>query len=209
MNSDILLIEDRINRKEQYIKFDLDEYTNVDLTTGENLTNILNDITHKNFLQLEQYKCLIFHASALSNIQKSNLKAFCQKNKKSLVFFSGGISTSYYNDNLYPFLSINSKIFYSHNLKKFLNENQINGQINLLILQYGERWLLSSLLNLRNNLIKTQEESGKILVNELKINDYTSEKINIDWLSDKGKSLNELEMKELKNKIDLLIFESM
>lgn len=179
MDKDILLIEDRVNRKELYIKFDLTEYKVVDFVTGDKLTNILEDINKKNFSKLERYKCLIFHASALSIVQKSEVKDFCKRNKKSLVFFSGGISTSYYNDNFYPFLNINSKDFYSNNLKTFLDNYIVDFEINLLILQYGDRWLINLLLNLRNNLVKIQEENNTVLVSELKINKYTFKQIDI------------------------------
>jgi hypothetical protein len=69
-----------------------------------------------------------------------------------LIFFSGGITSSVLKDLDFPFLHINSKEFYAENLKMFIEACEESNTVNLLVLQFGKKWKLSLLLNLRNNI---------------------------------------------------------
>ena len=80
-----------------------------------------------------------------------------------MIFFSGGITSSVLKDLDFPFLHINSKEFYSENLKLFIEAFEESNAVNLLVLQFGKKWKLSLLLNLRNNIaVALNKEALKV-----------------------------------------------
>lgn len=206
----ILLLEDRVNRMKQFVDFNLESYSCIDLIRGDDLNNKLLKINENEFTDFNIYDCLIFHSSAISARQKSNLKTYCKQEGKNLVFFSGGITTSYYTDNQHPFLNVNSKLFYSKNLQMFLDDAIEKGICNLLMIQYGFKWQLNLLLNYRNNInmIKEENEGNKVYVRELETNELILQNIKLDWLKLGNHIISSDEFEDLKKKINTLIFES-
>jgi hypothetical protein len=148
----IAIIEDRIARLEQYTDIDLKKSKSVTIITGIEFDNLIDSLRSNDTRKLDQYECIASHRSALSNEVRDTLKEYCRKNKKPLIFFSGGITSSVLKDVEFPFLHINSKDFYSKNLELFIEACEEHNIVNLLFLQFGKKWKLSLLLTLRNNL---------------------------------------------------------
>lgn len=151
----IAIIEDRISRLDQYTDMDLKKCKSVTIITGNEFDSLLSSLKNNDTTSLDQYNCLISHRSALSNEIRDVFKKYCNKNKIPLIFFSGGITSSVLKDIDFPFLHINSKDFYSDNLKMFIKNCEETVTVNLLLLQFGNKWKLSLLLNLRNKLAVT------------------------------------------------------
>lgn len=148
----ILLIEDRTERQQFFMKdteIDLDSYSDIlDNMTGERYNQLLEEIKNDTFI-LDKYSVIMSHKSAFDNKNieiLSKLENYCKSNDKPLILFSGGIDANYYDKSEYETIEINSKIFYSNHLKLFL-ENMREGEQNLLVLIYGDRWKLNILLN--------------------------------------------------------------
>lgn len=154
----IAIIEDRISRLEQYIDFDLRSSKIVKIITGSEFDALILLLSSNSTEELDQFDCVISHRSALTSEIRDNLKDYCMSKNKPLVFFSGGITSSVFKDIKFPFLHINSKDFYSSNLKLFIETSEQTSSINLLILQFGTMWKLSLLLNLRNKISVSQNK---------------------------------------------------
>lgn len=154
----LALIEDRIGRLEQYTESDLKNCKIVSIITGPEFDRLILSLGSKDTNALDEYDCIASHRSALSNEIRDVIKEYCKSKKKPLIFFSGGITSSVFKDIHFPFLHINSKDFYSSNLNLFINNCEENNTINLQILQFGKRWKLSLLLNLRNNIAVAQNK---------------------------------------------------
>jgi len=149
----IILIEDRLERQKQFMSEtqikELSTLIELDLKTlGRAIIEDIND--SKISLSLEKSDLLIFHRSVLNNKGIQTLFDYCQKNKKDLILFSGGISQVTYNGEKFQFLVINSKDFYNDNLIKFLQEYKKGEIQSLLELIYGEKWKLTALLQYRH-----------------------------------------------------------
>jgi len=138
----ILLIEDRVERQEKF-----SEDTGIKLS---DYSIFLDNQTEIDLSSLGQYSTIIVHRSAFGN-RKDNildhLKSYCADTKTNLVFFSGGITSTYYSKTKYDFLLLNSKAFYSSNLKLFLEFVKEEGYPNLLLLGYGKNWKINLMLN--------------------------------------------------------------
>ena len=161
----IAIIEDRIARLEQFTDFDLKKSKSVTIITGLEFDNLIDSLKINDTSKLDQYDCIASHRSALSNEVRDTLKEYCRNKKKPLIFFSGGITSSVLKDVEFPFLHINSKEFYSENLRLFIEACEEQNTVNLLLLQFGEKWKLSLLLNLRNNIavaLNKQELKAKL-----------------------------------------------
>jgi hypothetical protein len=168
----IAIIEDRIARLEQYTNFDLKKCNSVTIITGLEFDSLINFLKNNITNTLDQYECIASHRSALSNEIRDILKEYCKRNKKALIFFSGGITSSVLKDMDFPFLHINSKDFYSDNLQLFIEVCEEYNTINLLILQFGVKWKLSLLLNLRNNImVALNKQILKVKYRDMEIDD--------------------------------------
>ena len=168
----IAIIEDRIARLEQYTDFDLTKSKSVTIITGIEFDNLIDSLKSNNTRKLDQYECIASHRSALSNEVRDTIKEYCRKNKKPLIFFSGGITSSVLKDLEFPFLHINSKEFYSDNLKLFIEACEEHNTVNLLMLQFGNKWKLSLLLNLRNNIaVSLNKQELKAKLHDVEIDD--------------------------------------
>jgi len=169
----ILLIEDRVERQ---IKFRDDTGINF-----EKFSDFLDNKIKLDKSSLNDYSTIITHRSAFGNEDENildYLKKYCEETGTQLVFFSGGISTTYYSNTKYEFLLLNSKSFYSRNLQLFLEDVKQNENPNLLLLGYGEQWKFNILLNTLekiNLFISNSETEGK---EKVKLNRFkTSTKI--------------------------------
>lgn len=111
---------------------------------------------------LDAFDVIAAHRSALNNSNRDALNNYCRSRNKPLIFFSGGITSSIYKDSEIPFLYLNSKEFYSVNLKIFLEHLNFCTTPNLLILQFGTQWKMSLLLALRNRIVVAQSKSFMI-----------------------------------------------
>lgn len=168
----IAIIEDRIARLEQYTDFDLKKSKSVTIITGIEFDNLIDSLKSNDTSKLDQYECIASHRSALSNEVRDTLKEYCRKNKKPLILFSGGITSSVLKDVEFPFLHINSKEFYSENLKLFIEACEEQNIVNLLLLQFGKKWKLSLLLNLRNNIaVSLNKQELKAKLKDVEIDD--------------------------------------
>jgi hypothetical protein len=168
----IAIIEDRIARLEQFTDFELKRCKSVTIITALEFDNLLGSLKSNDTKPLDQYVCIASHRSALSNEVRDTLKEYCRSKRKPLIFFSGGITSSVLKDIDFPFLHINSKEFYSENLKLFIEAFEESNSINLLVLQFGKKWKLSLLLNLRNNIaVALNKEKLKVKFPEIEIDD--------------------------------------
>lgn len=151
----IMLIDDRTERQTKFyeetgINFDKDSDV-LDNFTADSYEKLLEEFRNNDFRRLDEYEVIITHRSAFGDLNGqviSTFKELCkQKNKpKSLVFFSGGISSVSIKNSPFEHLLLNSKKFYSNNLKLFLELSK-NNKPNLLVLAFGENWKINLLLN--------------------------------------------------------------
>ena len=160
----ILLIEDRVERQEKF-----SEETGINLNE---YSDFLDNLIEIDLLNLDQYSTIIVHRSAFGNRQDNvldQLKSYCADTKTNLVFFSGGITSTYYSKTKYEFLLLNSKAFYSSNLKVFLELVKEEGYPNLLLLGYGRNWKINLMLNTleKINLFITNNIKEKMVEFEL------------------------------------------
>lgn len=205
----IALVEDRIGRMDQFIDFEIKSIPNIHVITESELSDLKVDLDKEITNKLESFSCLIFHRSAVTIFQREIIKTYCTKNKIPLVFFSGGISSSFYNDSAFPYLHINSRNLYSINLKMFCDNSSQYNNTNLLILQYGSRWKTNQLLLINENLnlrlqLKTIKRIKDLNIPKNQISDF-----NLDWL-DKNEfsEINEEQILQFKIALENLIYES-
>jgi hypothetical protein len=143
----ILLIEDRVERQKKFT-----EDTGIDISS---YSDILDNQTTLNKNILENYDTIVTHRSAYGNVDEDilgYLKEYCANTKTKLIFFSGGISSTYYSNIKYEFLLLNSKSFYSKNLKLFLDDFKTTNKANLLLLAYGTNWKINVMLNVLSKI---------------------------------------------------------
>lgn len=205
----IALVEDRIGRMNQFIDFDIKLIKNIKIITETDLSDLKRNLDEEITIKLDIFDCLVFHRSALTNTQREIIKTYCKTNKKSLVFFSGGISSSFYNDSTFPYLHINSRDLYSNNLKMFSDHSNQHNSINLLILQFGAKWKTNQLLLIKENLnlrfqLKTIKRIADLSIPKNQIKDF-----DLDWLNkDDFFEISEDQIKQFKVTLDKLIYES-
>jgi len=155
----ILLIEDRIERLDKYI-----ETTGFDIKT----LDVLEQRESLDDVDLGEYLMIITHRSAYGDNDQNILdflKKHCEETNTKLVFFSGGISSTFYSKSKFEFLLLNSQAFYSDNLQLFLNDAVKNEEPNLLLLGYGENWKINIILNTleKINLFISDNEGKEII----------------------------------------------
>lgn len=207
----ILLIEDRPERQKLFMgdtKIDLTSYSDIlDNITDNKYKTLLEELKNNTF-NFDEYETIISHKSAFDDDNRlilNKIKNHCKASKKQLIFFSGGISANYYDNTEYEFMELNSKVFYSKHLKLFLEDARKN-KPNILILSYGNKWKLDTLLNVIekiNYFINTNNEEdilytefeNKTDLNYLSNFDYYKPKIEDDWIDLE-------EIKKVKNSIE-------
>lgn len=205
----IALVEDRIGRMEKFIVFDIKSIENIQIITETDLSDLKIDLDQAITSRLDIFDCLVFHRSALTNTQREIIKTYCKTNKKPLVFFSGGISSSFYNDSTFPYLHINSRDLYSNNLKMLSDYSIEQNSINLLILQYGAKWKTNQLLIIKENLNLIFYLNKIKRITDLNIPKNQIKDFELDWL-DKGdfSEISEEQIKQFKTTLNNLIYES-
>lgn len=147
----ILLIEDRIVRKElfeQRLNVDLNQYAFLKQISPEEYKNIKYFLQNTDISVFNAVDLIITHKSAFT-IKEQDILATVGK---PIIYFSGGISQSFYSEFPFPCLHINSSDFYSQNFIEFLDQIKITGQLELLILQFGTNWRLNLLLSTRDKI---------------------------------------------------------
>ncbi len=153
----VLIIDDRIERKRTHMNDNsikkLSNCVNqgyLKMITGENLEK---DIS---FQYCNEFSLMAFHKSWLvSNTLTTSIEEYAKREQKFLVVFSGGIGqTILLND--YKYLSINSALFYTERLPKFIETYAISDNIEYPLLQllYGNNWKLPIYMKYRQILWK-------------------------------------------------------
>lgn len=152
----ILLIEDVVTRQNSFMDergFTLEEYADIlENTIGEKYQRVAIALKDNSF-DFDKYSMIMAHKSAFENdvgVIIDRLKAYCKKENKALVFFSGG-TQNYYDNTYNDYLELETKYFYSDNLKLFLEAYKENNA-NILMLSYGEKWIVNSVLNILENI---------------------------------------------------------
>lgn len=147
----ILLIEDRIVRKELFVQrsnIDLNQYLFLKQTSADEYKDIKSKLKNADTSIFNEIDLIITHKSAFTINEQDILASV----GKPIIYFSGGISQSFYSEFPVPCLHINSSDFYGQNLIQFLNHVNITGELELLILEFGANWRLNLLLNTRDKL---------------------------------------------------------
>jgi hypothetical protein len=147
----VILIEDRTVRKELFLsrsEIDFTKYNFFKEVPPEGYTQLKSELKTGDLSFFKGCDVILTHKSAFTLNEQDALSAL----GKSVVYFSGGISQSFYLEFPSPTLHINSSEFYSSNLVYFLEKIATTGEIEMLILQFGQKWKLNLLLNLRDKL---------------------------------------------------------
>ena len=160
----IALIEDRYPRQQDFLEqtnINLEEYAEFLENFTEEKANTLLEQIRKDDFDLSDFEIIICHKSVQNNTEVlSNLKNYCKDNHKTLVLFSGGISVNYYDNSELELLELNSKTFYSQNLRLFLESLKSNNE-DIMMLCYGEHWkqnIVANVLEKTNRLINKTVE---------------------------------------------------
>ena len=199
----IILIEDRYKRQELFteeLDFEFENYKNILYNVIlDDFYHLANEIIHNSF-SLPQYDIIICHKSVqIEDKNDSNgiiinrLKEYCKVHQKTLIFFSGGISTNFYDNTEFELLELNSKTFYSKNLSLFLDAVR-NQNEDILMLCYGEHWKENIVANTleRTNIFLFDVEHYQVSANDFRIGDNLS-KIDYEFYKLQEKSINEIE----------------
>lgn len=149
----ILLIEDRYERQKLFIgqtSINLLKYEDILYNAvEEKYEETFSDIKENTF-DFTKYDIVISHKSAFGNDNESilqKIKNNSKSSKTSLVLFSGGIDTNYYDESDgYKLIELSSKKLYGNNLEDFLIDYREN-KYNVLMLSYGSKWRYNMLLN--------------------------------------------------------------
>lgn len=166
----ILLIEDRIVRKELFVQrsnIDLNQYVFLKQASADEYKEIKSSLKNADTSIFNAFDLIITHKSAFTINEQDILGSV----GIPLIYFSGGISQSFYTEFPAPCLHINSSDFYGHNLIEFLNYVDKTGELELLILQFGANWRLNLLLNTRDKLNQLLYKNDK---NDLYPEDFNS-----------------------------------
>ena len=199
----ILLVEDIPQRQANFLEkqgIDLLPFSDRLINCAEEkYYSIIDDIKNNN-IDWTQYSTIMIHRSGFETNVLNSLKEVCENNSIQFVFFSGGVSSTFYTYKPYEFLQLNSKDLYTKNLKLFLETNKQN----LLELAYGDKWKINILLN---NLEKINKfiEDNKLNGNQKEVlySDFSTE-IEIDLLK---RFIENLPLKEGMTTIEITVIE--
>ncbi len=202
----ILLIEDRTERQKLFMRetnIDLDDYNDIlDNVIKDKYQKFLQDM-EKGTFDLDKYTVIISHKSAFgddNSIFLQKLEDYCILQEKPFVLFSGGIDTNYYEKTDYELLELNSKLFYSENLKLFLDTAK-EKEPNILIMAYGKQWRLNILLNVFEKMnLKIEENTRQFYKDfQLETNYRLLEDLDVELYSPvlEGKDITIDEMKKI------------
>ncbi|MCK5677611.1 MAG: hypothetical protein KAH72_03970 [Flavobacteriaceae bacterium] len=173
----ILLIEDIQSRQEEFLSesdIELDKYKDkLNNKIGDEYTNVFNKLKDNTF-NYEDYSMFILHASAFEPHRTEiifKIEEYCKKHTKPLVYFSGGSEVNNYTvvEGLEK-LELNTKTFYSKNLKVFLDSYD-DKKPNILMLSYGDQWKTNTILNVLekiNRFIEDNDNKDDVVFNSFK-----------------------------------------
>lgn len=160
----VLILDDRIERKKTHMDNrsinELNECASqgyLKMLTGENLEK------DNSFQYCDDYAMIAIHKSWLvSNNLMTSLEEYVKRNQKYLVVYSGGIGQTILL-NYYKYLSINSALFYTANLPKFIETYATSDEVEqpLLQLLYGDNWMLPIYIKYRQILWKGLSEEDE------------------------------------------------
>jgi len=171
----ILLIEDNTFRQNiacNKISLDISKYADIVENAIEEKYQIFLQQVEKSEFISDDYMAIMAHKSAFGNKNQqmlSYIESICKKNDMPLVLFSGGMSVSHYTkgDEIEKLL-LNTKIFYSNNLRLFLEHFREKNEIELMVLNYGKSWRLNILLNVleKINFFIAKESAEDVICEE-------------------------------------------
>ena len=101
----IILIEDRVERMKRLAPIKFKSIPFLKLITASEYDEFILRLKKGELEFLNDFDCIISHKSALSVAQRDIIKKYCKSFNTTLVFFSGGISYSFYNDDIFPYLN--------------------------------------------------------------------------------------------------------
>lgn len=215
----ILLIEDRVTRQEFFLEeleINLEDYNDIlDNMIDDDYEEVKEQILHDSF-NFEEYDFIISHKSAFENDNAliiSKLQNYAKESEKTLIFFSGGISVNYYNNSEFEFLELNSKTFYSNNLKLFLDSVRL-GNENILMLSYGKKWKFNIISNVleKTNLYLEQHGDKKTVYSKFDIYTDMNKLSKIDYafhdIQTENGWVNSLEIQKFKESLSRFFQES-
>ena len=173
----ILLIDDIKSRQEEFLKevnIEIDKYKDkLDNKTGDEYSNVFNQLKENTF-NYEEYSMFILHASAFEPYRTEiifKIEEYCKKYRKPLVYFSGGKEVNNYSAiGGLEKLELNTKVFYSKNLKVFLDSYNYE-KPNILMLSYGDQWKTNIILNILekiNIFIENIEDKEDVVFSSFK-----------------------------------------
>ncbi len=209
----ILLLEDKTFRQNSFmqeINIKLSDYSNVlDNMINNDYEECYQAIKNEKF-DFTQYDIIISHKSAFGEdyiLIESKFKKYCKANHKTLVLFSGGADSNYYlKEEDWEQIGLNSKTFYSQNLKLFL-ESFRKGLNMPLILSYGEKWKINILLNVLENINFLLEDNDresilyKRFLSSSNIETIEPLNINLYQVNLEGKKITKNEIVKLRDDI--------
>lgn len=153
----ILIVDNRIKRQQDFISDNPDLER---LLTDEDLVHIYKGDELAKFrvkvlnneIDFKIYKLVALHYTYIEAFEGQIVEQ-CNKSNTSLVYFSGRFNFHYSSKvNNISILQMNVEDFYSNSLVNFLQHYSESKQMELLRLQFGENWILSSCLQIRYNL---------------------------------------------------------
>lgn len=214
----VLLVEDRLERMAYICKkkgLNLNEFKHLKIFTNDEFERLKESLQDAKFDVLNNYKIVITHQSAWSQVVLSQLRVYCKKENKPLIIFSGSVNTSHLHLSNPPILIQDVDKFYSNRLLLFLDEYFKNGNINMLLLQYGDKWRLSLLLEARNNLsVFLSKNKGiqsldyyadEVGIPEVLFSMTKEFDLNLDWYELGIRENAENVLKDLKNTLSTII----
>lgn len=184
----VLILDDRIERKKTH----MNDNSIKELSNCESLgylKMIIGDDSEKEnlFHYCDEFSMLAFHKSWLeSNELVKSIEEYAKSNHKFLVIFSGGIGqTILLND--YNYLSVNSALFYTEKLPKFIETLAKSDDIEFPLLQllYGNNWRLPIYMKYREIVWKGLKEGD---------DEYDNFKINYEQFIDQFNATTSIEI---------------
>lgn len=207
----IYLFEDRKGRMLQYISEGINNPVLKEAIfdcSDENIDQYIDD----NF---KDATCILFHKSynfPNRRITIDLVKESFLKKKTPFVYFSGGLKNNFLIDKQVYTGNVDSGDMYN-NLSLFLEEKNKNASINIPLIIYGKRYLLNSLLELQNRIIKYlfEKSDNQTLNNDdlEEIEDIIYSRINEPELAvDKSKLMQWIKSKSPKEDIKVQVLKS-
>lgn len=206
----VILIEDRPNRQIDFISRinrDLNKITILENVCGFEKFSIYKEIISSDKLdEFSVYDVIIIHRSALSTNERLRLINYVSQNSKTLVLFSGGISSvTLQKINKGDLLTINSKNLYNQSLINYLE----NGNLNILELAFGKNWKINLEVNFLDKLIfymiNYNEKPLIMVLHELEVTEWIKD----NYFKNSGGKIDLSDLEEIKNSLQISLSKSL